>query len=93
MISEYITKEEVKQHIEQFMCRWCKNYKSGLFCADCALCKISQAFLAISLTTPHYFNAKDEIHLNDDAVIAAIKESKEALNNQQPIDFGDVRLE
>lgn len=59
---EYLDKNELEQNIEQNICKWCANYKSGAFCSKCAICKVSQVFSTIALSTPHYFTPEDEIH-------------------------------
>ena len=61
-MTEYIDKQELKDHIEQNICRWCSNYRSGKYCSDCAICKVSLVYHTIALSTPHYFNPEAEIH-------------------------------
>lgn len=65
-IGEYVEKKELKTKIEEFICKWCGNYKAGEFCSDCALCKVSQVFATIALSTPHIFSSEEELPYSPD---------------------------
>lgn len=60
-MTEYIDKQELKDHIESNICKWCANYHRGNFCSDCAICKVSQVFSTIALSTPYYFSDETKI--------------------------------
>lgn len=51
--SDYIKKDELCQHIESSICRWCEHYNGGEFSKPCALCKVSLVFCQIDLETKY----------------------------------------
>ena len=44
-----MSKDELFNSIEQFVCKRCPKYNSGEFCSDCRLCNISVVYQVIEL--------------------------------------------